>query len=46
MKAKLLEQLIRGQNLSIEQSSTVMNEIMDGDMSPSQFGSFVTALRI
>ena len=46
MQSELLEQLIDGQNLSMEQASSVMNEIMDGKLSDSQFGSIVTALRI
>ena len=37
MQSELLEQLIDGQNLSMEQASSVMKEIMDGKLSDSQF---------
>jgi anthranilate phosphoribosyltransferase len=36
--------LVTGQSLSIDQASTVMTEIMDGQATPSQLGAFVTAL--
>jgi anthranilate phosphoribosyltransferase len=38
--------LINGQSLSMEQASEVMEEMTTGQVTPAQFGSFVTALRI
>ena len=38
--------LVSGQSLSMEQAAAVMNEIMSGEATPAQFGSFVTALRL
>ena len=35
-----------GQSLSVDQASQVMTEIMNGEVTPAQFGSFVTALRL
>jgi anthranilate phosphoribosyltransferase len=38
--------LIDGQSLSMEQAAGVMEEITTGQVTPAQFGAFVTALRI
>ena len=38
--------LIDGQSLSIEQATEVMEEMTTGQVTPAQFGAFVTALRI
>ena len=38
--------LIDGKSLTMEQASEVMEEITTGKVTPSQFGAFVTALRI
>jgi anthranilate phosphoribosyltransferase len=38
--------LVKGKSLTMEQASQVMNEIMDGQATPAQFGAFVTALRL
>jgi len=38
--------LIAGRSLSMEQAASVMEEIMNGEATPAQFGSFVTALRL
>jgi anthranilate phosphoribosyltransferase len=38
--------LIDGQSLSFEQASEVMEEITTGEVTPAQFGAFVTALRV
>jgi anthranilate phosphoribosyltransferase len=38
--------LIDGKSLTMEQASEVMEEITSGNVSPTQFGAFVTALRI
>ncbi len=37
--------LISGKSLSMEQSANVMDEIMNNEATPAQFGAFVTALR-
>jgi len=38
--------LIDGKSLTMEQASGVMEEITTGNVTPTQFGAFVTALRI
>jgi anthranilate phosphoribosyltransferase len=38
--------LVSGQSLTEEQASAVMQEIMNGEATPAQFGAFVTALRL
>ncbi len=38
--------LVSGNSLTMEQAADVMKEIMDGEATPAQFGSFVTALRL
>ncbi len=38
--------LIDGKSLTMEQASEVMEEITTGQLTPTQFGAFVTALRI
>ena len=38
--------LVSGQSLNVEQAAQVMQEIMDGEATPAQFGAFVTALRL
>jgi anthranilate phosphoribosyltransferase len=38
--------VVSGKSLTIEQAAEVMQEIMDGEATPAQFGSFVTALRL
>lgn len=38
--------LVEGQDLSEEQMIEVMNQIMGGEATPAQIGSFITALRI
>ena len=38
--------LAGGQPLSMEQAAAAMAEIMDGQVTPAQFGAFVTALRM
>lgn len=38
--------LVSGQSLSMEQAAQVMEEIMQGEATPAQFGAFVTALRL
>ncbi|UCE98227.1 MAG: anthranilate phosphoribosyltransferase [Dehalococcoidia bacterium] len=41
-----IKMLVEGHSLTIEQAEKVMNEIMDGEATPAQFGAFVTALRL
>lgn len=38
--------LVSGHSLSMEQAAQVMEEIMKGEVTPAQFGAFVTALRL
>lgn len=38
--------LVEGRSLSVEQTAQVMEEIMNGEVTPAQFGAFVTALRL
>jgi anthranilate phosphoribosyltransferase len=38
--------LVGGRSLSMEQAASVMEEIMNGEATPAQFGAFVTALRL
>ena len=38
--------LVAGQSLTMEQAAEVMEEITTGQVTPAQFGAFVTALRI
>lgn len=41
-----IEKVIQGEDLSLEESRRVMEEIMDGKATPAQIGSFITALRM
>jgi len=38
--------LISGRSLTMEEAASVMEEIMQGEATPAQFGAFVTALRL
>jgi len=38
--------LVSGRSLSMEEAALVMEEIMQGETTPAQFGAFVTALRL
>ena len=38
--------LIDGRSLTMEEAAQVMEEIMGGEVTPAQFGAFVTALRL
>ena len=38
--------IVSGNSLTMEQAAAVMNEIMNGEATPAQFGAFVTALRV
>lgn len=46
MIKEAIDIVIKGNSLSMEQAAQVMNEIMEGEATPAQFGSFVTALRL
>ena len=45
MIKEAISQLVGGHSLTMDESSNVMNEIMEGIATPAQFGAFVTALR-
>jgi len=38
--------LVTGRSLSVDQAESAMTEIMNGEVTPAQFGAFVTALRM
>ncbi|MFC1963949.1 anthranilate phosphoribosyltransferase [Chloroflexota bacterium] len=46
MIKEAISKLIEGHSLTTEEASAVMEEIMQGEATPAQFGAFVTALRI
>ena len=46
MIREAISMLIEGKPLSTDQAAQVMNEIMEGEVTPAQFGAFVTALRL
>ena len=46
MIKEAIDILVKGQSLDMEQAAAVMNQIMEGQATPAQFGSFVTALRL
>ena len=46
MIREAIDALVAGQSLSIDQAAQTMDEIMDGEATPAQFGAFVTALRL
>jgi anthranilate phosphoribosyltransferase len=46
MIKEAIDTLVSGNSLTTEQAAGVMTEIMDGEATPAQFGSFVTALRL
>ena len=46
MIKEAIGQLVSGHSLTMDEASTVMNEIMEGTATPAQFGAFVTALRL
>ena len=38
--------LVSGRSLTVDEAALVMDEIMQGEVTPAQFGAFVTALRL
>jgi len=46
MIKEAIQTLIAGRSLSMDEAASVMEEIMNGEATPAQFGSFVTALRL
>jgi anthranilate phosphoribosyltransferase len=46
MIKETIEQLVSGKSMSMEQASTVMDEIMEGKPTPAQLAAFLTALRM
>ncbi len=46
MIKEAIRMLIEGHSLTIEQAKGVMEEIVNGEATPAQFGAFVTALRL
>ncbi len=46
MIKEAITNLVSGESLTTEQSASVMEEIMGGEVTPAQFGAFVTALRL
>ena len=46
MIKEAIQKLVEGHSLSVAQAAQVMDEIMEGQVTPAQFGAFVTALRM
>ena len=46
MIVNLIEKLVQKKDLTFEESKSAMTLIMEGEASPSQFGSLITALRM
>ena len=46
MIREAIDTLVVGQSLSLDDSATVMREIMEGEATPAQLGAFLVALRI
>ncbi len=46
MIKEAIQMIVDSRSLSMEEAAAVMEEIMDGRVTPSQFGAFVTALRM
>ena len=42
----LIEKLVQKENLTFDESKSAMTLIMEGEATPSQFGSLITALRM
>jgi len=46
MIKEAISSLVSGRSLTIDEAASVMEEIMEGKVTPAQFGAFVTALRL
>jgi anthranilate phosphoribosyltransferase len=46
MIREAISRLIEGDSLTMDEAAQVMEEIMGGEVTPAQFGAFVTALRM
>ncbi len=46
MIREAIQALVTGKLLTMDEASQVMDEIMEGQVTPAQFGAFVTALRL
>ena len=46
MIKEAIQALVSGHSLTMEEAAAVMEEIMQGEATPAQFGAFVTALRL
>jgi anthranilate phosphoribosyltransferase len=46
MIKEAIQTLISGKSLTMDEAASVMEEIMEGQVTPAQFGAFVTALRL
>ena len=46
MIKEAIQALVAGRSLTTEEAASVMEEIMQGEATPAQFGAFVTALRL
>ena len=46
MIKEAIQALVSGRSLTTEEAASVMEEIMGGEVTPAQFGAFVTALRL
>ncbi len=46
MIREAIQAVVVGKSLTVDEASQVMTEIMEGQVTPAQFGAFVTALRL
>ena len=46
MIKEAIQALVSGKSLTVDEAALVMEEIMQGEATPAQFGAFVTALRL
>ena len=46
MITEAIAKIVKGENLDKEMAAAVMDEIMSGEATPAQIGSFLTALHI
>ncbi|MFC1901071.1 anthranilate phosphoribosyltransferase [Chloroflexota bacterium] len=46
MIQEAISKLVEGKSLTTDEAAQVMNEIMEGEVTPAQFGAFVTSLRL